>query len=108
MAVLNPTGGHTPSENIAFSIISEGVKSIREIRKRKSKSRGEYVNKILLVRGVTSRVTLSKIYLSPGNSIKNVTLRPKKNVGFPLTEAKKIGAVGRDFFFFFFNIEIQM
>ena len=32
--------------------------------------------------------------------------RPKKKVGFPVTEAKNLGSVGQDFFFF--NIELQM
>ncbi len=44
LAVLDPAGRHPPSENVAFLIISEGVKSNREIRKRLSKSRGEDVN----------------------------------------------------------------
>ena len=37
LAVLDPAGGHPPSENVAFLIISEGVKSNREIRKRGQK-----------------------------------------------------------------------
>ena len=43
---LDPAGGHPPSENVAFLIISEGVKPNREIRKTKSKSKGEDVKKI--------------------------------------------------------------
>ena len=42
---LDPAGGHPPSENVAFLIISEGVKPNREIGKRLSKSRGVDVNK---------------------------------------------------------------
>ncbi len=45
MAVVNPPGGHPPSENVAFLMIFRGSKSHPRDKEIQSKSRGGYVNK---------------------------------------------------------------
>ncbi len=63
----------------------------------------KFLGTYVIVMGVSIKLAYGPVHVRCGYI--KITSKAEKNVGFPVTEAKNLESVGRDFFF---NIELQM